>query len=73
MRTTRRVNPLFFSALFLAVWIAGFSVLTWDEKLFYVDYRPVAANIRPYYIIISLTEEAGPDRDPAGRDAGGSL
>ena len=21
--------------------------LTWDEKLFYVDYRPVAANIRP--------------------------
>ena len=120
MRTTKRVNPLFLSALFLAVWIAGFSVLfsrldqdtkaeqrtalenalerditgcyalegayppdlqylkdhyglTWDEKLFYVDYRPVAANIRPYYIIISLTEEAGPDRDPAGRDAGGSL
>ena len=47
--------------------------LTWDERLFYVDYRPVASNIRPYYIIISLTEDAGPDRDSAGRDAGGRL
>ena len=27
MRTTKRVNPLFLSALVLAVWIAGFSVL----------------------------------------------
>ena len=47
--------------------------LTWDESLFYVDYRPVAANIRPYYIIINLTEEAGDGRDSAGRDAGGTL
>ena len=47
--------------------------LTWDESLFFVDYRPVASNIRPYYIIINLTDEAGPDRDFTGRDAGGSL
>lgn len=26
--------------------------LTYDEDLFYVDYRPIASNIRPDYFII---------------------
>ena len=29
--------------------------LSYDESLFFVDYRPVASNIRPSYIIIELT------------------
>ena len=47
--------------------------LTWDERLFYVDYRPVASNIRPYYIIISLTDRDNSGNSFSGRDAGGSL
>ena len=31
--------------------------LSYDEALFFVDYRPIAANIRPDYIIIERTEE----------------
>ncbi len=31
--------------------------LTYDEKLFFVDYRPIAANIRPDYFIIERTPE----------------
>ena len=29
--------------------------LVYDEDLFYVDYQPVAANIRPAYYIIEVT------------------
>ena len=31
--------------------------LSYDEQLFFVDYRPIAANIRPDYIIIERTEK----------------
>ena len=32
--------------------------LHYDEDLFFVDYRPVASNIRPSYFIIALQEGA---------------
>ena len=32
--------------------------LTFDEKKFYVDYRPVAANLRPEYVVIERRENA---------------
>ena len=31
--------------------------LSYDEQLFFVDYRPIAANIRPDYIVIERTAE----------------
>ena len=33
--------------------------LHYDESVFFVDYRPVAANIRPEYFIIALEGESG--------------
>ncbi len=30
--------------------------LSYNTSLFYVDYRPVASNIRPSYVVIDLTE-----------------
>lgn len=32
--------------------------LQYDEDIFFVDYRPVASNIRPAYFIIPLHESA---------------
>lgn len=29
--------------------------LTWDESRYFVDYRPVASNIRPFYVIIEVS------------------
>ncbi|MBQ9644593.1 MAG: hypothetical protein IJV26_11215 [Lachnospiraceae bacterium] len=33
--------------------------LTYPESRFYVDYRPIAANIRPDYAVILLRQEEG--------------
>ena len=31
--------------------------LSYDKDLFFVDYQPVAANIRPDYFVLLLKEE----------------
>ena len=31
--------------------------LSYDKSLFFVDYQPVAANIRPDYFVLSLAED----------------
>ena len=33
--------------------------LTYPESRFYVDYRPIASNIRPDYAVIMLRQEKG--------------
>lgn len=43
--------------------------LVYDEELFYVTYRPVAANIRPEYFILKKDEKT--DSAPFLSDASG--
>ena len=37
--------------------------LTYDETLFYVDYRPYGSNLRPFYIVLDNEEADGYRRE----------